>query len=76
MLNIDLKKLIPQIHITQRDLDSFIDPASRARVGAAAAQITGAAAVQQQIDRSTNIAVYAAVGIVGAVLLVWYVTRR
>jgi hypothetical protein len=69
-----LQSLAQGVHITvtQRDLDTFIDPASRARIGAAAAQLTGADAVSQQIAQTRDTALLVIGGVVVLGLFVWY----
>lgn len=77
-MSIDLGSLIrvPQIHVTQKDIDTFIDPASRARIGATAAQLTGAAAVQQQLEESTNTVLYVVLGSILVIGVAWWLARR
>lgn len=75
-MNIDLSKLAPHITVTQQDLDRFIDPASRARIGAAAAQLTGADAVVQQVNESASRVLYGILAVIGGIALAWWLSRR
>jgi hypothetical protein len=75
-MQLNLADLAPRIHVTQADLDQFIDPASRARIGAAVSQLTGADAVVQQVNESATRVVYYVVAVAAGIGIAWWLGRR